>query len=216
MEEEGERGRKWKRQRIAVEEPHVEKVCFASSQYCTSKNCIRDLIARQKIGEGAFGTVYDACLGQDDCRYVVKIQPVNPSSRFDEFKREATIAEAAYSLGAGPRVIRYTVCENFGTHPEQVTHLGLIIMDKWPATLRTFLVDYGTELDDQRKRQLLSDVEAKLRILLRNGIWHRDLKDSNVLVQHLFNIPTAVAITDFGQSVRLTSPFTRELAAGMK
>lgn len=162
-----------------------------------------DLIIGDKIAQGAFGQVYDACFGEDDCRYIVKIQPVNLHGRFDELGRETEIAHTASLLGVGPRIIQSFACENFETHAADVKHVGLIVMEKWPMTLQSFLKEHESGMNDRKKKKLLTDVEAQIKTLLKHGIWHRDLSLRNVLVQQSSGIPNAIAITDYGQSVSL-------------
>ena len=151
---------------------------------------------RRKLGEGAFGEVYEASHELLDQSFAVKI--LRPELCESEDARQRFLDEAR-------ALIRFS-------HPNvvQLRHVGehsgrlYLVMDFVAGETLGDLVQREGHFPEQRALGIMRQVLAGLEAAHAAGIIHRDLKPANVLVERTEDGTDHVRILDFGLS-KLTS-----------
>jgi hypothetical protein len=134
--------------------------------------CDRSYSYLRKLGQGAFGSVHEACeKSSNRCGFVVKVQDVT----FPDFKRqfctEAAIMKTTRAMHVGPRYVDSWICQG----------RGYIIMDKWESSAGTFFDRHGlhpAEIDS-----CMQQLKAITRKLNKRKILHGDSHFGNVLTR---------------------------------
>ena len=158
-----------------------------------------DVISTNKLGHGAFGTVYDVtgtlaldadniALKQSKIR-VVKIQNHSLNNPATHLKNEYKMAQRAPHIGV--------------KHPTLVGDTSYTVMKKLPGReLWDIIKDdlYGKRVLSLEQRQQISIavLKAYKEQVLDKGVIHRDVKPPNIMVD--LSNPIAVNFIDYGLS----------------
>jgi Kae1-associated kinase Bud32 len=139
----------------------------------------------KKIGSGTFGLVnhmegfmYDKITGK---KYVIKTMNPDFESRNKTLHHEIMMAQKAGSLGIGPRVLTWTPDEKsyIMEYIDGIT-LGEYIHRGYPCYI------------------LVPEIIKMIKILHKNGIYHNDLHDGNIMISN----ENDIYIIDYGLSSR--------------
>ncbi|KAJ1560445.1 hypothetical protein HK096_008681, partial [Nowakowskiella sp. JEL0078] len=146
-------------------------------------------ITKPPIGQGGFGTVYEAVLDKIEIVAYKKINDANPTNKAkNSFVKEAQIMEKL----AHPRIIRI-----FGVVDEpNIQEIG-IVMEFMSGGSLYHLISDREPLPIGLRVQILLDVSVGVEFLHKVNILHRDLKSMNILLDQ--NLRAKVA--DFGLAV---------------
>jgi len=153
--------------------PDIDEDCFEK----------RFTIKNRLVGEGQFGMVYDACMG-NDCRYVAKWIPFVDAEDEDDPLREAYIQNEAFKLGIAPRIYQILYCV------EGV----IIIMEALPTKLEDIMTD--EKISDEKKAQYIKEALNCIDKLHTAGFKHNDAQLQNFMVDAEGN----VKLIDFGKA----------------
>jgi len=152
--------------------------------------CIAGMRAMQRLGSGAYGTVFDVGKG----RVAKVIQMFQPRGRNrtarELFDSEVDMMKRAARLGVGPSLHdSYACCSKFGAC------YGIIVMDRVKGvTLREWLNSRNhTPTQLERIRDALQHAIEKLH---KGGVYHNDLHPGNVIVVNNRDI----RIIDYGMA----------------
>ncbi|KAG6680341.1 hypothetical protein I3842_13G036600 [Carya illinoinensis] len=164
-----------------------------------------ELVLKEKIGKGSFGTVYYASWRSSDVAVKILIEQDFHAERFKEFLREvATMKRLRH-----PNIVLFmgavTQPPNLSIVTEYLSRGSLYTLLKMP--------DAGVILDEKRRINMAYDVAKGMNYLhqLRPPIVHRDLKSSNLLVDAAYT----VKVCDFGVSRSKANTFlSSKTAAG--
>lgn len=107
---------------------------YLLTNYHIQEKCIKqyeNINIKKELGKGNFGTVYEICKNKDDCKYVMKIIPLEvyiPSDRcvldepdthescliysVDDFNKEVKNTLIASNLNIGPKLYSSWICDN--------------------------------------------------------------------------------------------------------
>ncbi len=141
----------------------------------------------RELGAGAFGVVY---LAEDESlqrKVAIKVPKVSDKSRADSYINEARKAAAIDSKGIVP-------IYHVGTKENGMPFVVQKLIDG--PSLRLLLTRYGS-LPPAHAVTLMRDVAIALGAAHRAGIYHRDLKPDNVLIDGS-GVPW---IADFGLAI---------------
>ncbi|KAH1060691.1 hypothetical protein GLYMA_02G165800v4 [Glycine max] len=164
-----------------------------------------ELILKENIGTGSFGTVLRAdWRGSDVAVKILKVQGFDPG-RFEEFLKEVSLMKRL-------------------RHPNIVLLMGAVIQPPKLSIVTEYLSrgslyellhmpNVGSSLSEKRRLSMAYDVASGMNYLhqMRPPIVHRDLKSPNLLVDDSYT----VKVCDFGLSRTKANTFlSSKTAAG--
>ncbi|GMP22419.1 hypothetical protein CsSME_00000462 [Camellia sinensis var. sinensis] len=164
-----------------------------------------DLVLKEKIGSGSFGTVHLAELRGSDVAVKILMEQDFYAERVKEFRREFAMMKRL-------------------RHPNIVLFMGAVTQPPNLSIVTEYLSrgslykllgmrDAGVILDDRRRLNMAYDVAKGMNYLhqLKPPIVHRDLKSPNLLVDSKYT----VKVCDFGLSrTKLNTFLSSKTAAG--
>jgi serine/threonine protein kinase len=144
------------------------------------KICLNGYNLEKYLTEGAFGSVYKSCNIDGDCNYVIKIQDLDDTERYDDWEKEVKVGKLFSHNGIGATFVGAWFCSD--------DKIGIIVTDLWSGQLvgcpPNHLID---KLDDQ------------IRTIHKLGYIHGDILPKNILVKKDDNGDIVDAtVTDFG------------------
>lgn len=149
-----------------------------------------DLILREKIGAGSFGTVYHADWHGSDVAVKILMEQDLNAERFEEFLREVAIMKS----------LRHPNIVLFMGAVTEPPNLSIVTEYLSRGSLHRLLHRPGARevLDERRRLNMAHDVAKGMNYLHKRNppIVHRDLKSPNILVDKKYT----VKICDFGLS----------------
>lgn len=149
-----------------------------------------DLVIKEKIGAGSFGTVHRADWNGSDVAVKILMEQDFHVERFKEFLREVTIM----------RRLRHPNIVLFMGAVTQPPNLSIVTEYLSRGSLYRLLHKPGAKemLDERRRLSMAYDVAKGMNYLHRRNppIVHRDLKSPNLLVDKKYT----VKVCDFGLS----------------
>lgn len=157
------------------------------------------------IGFGQFGTVYEACLIQEekqcakDDEYVVKVITNDPNLMF--FKRldtEADAMRAAHAIGLAPKLVdAWTCSSSAGQHKT----IGVLVMQRIKH-----LVPSSVWLSDDDRLKRTGNFIRNLVKFHSKGWVHNDIQPGNILLEKGHE---SVWLIDYGLAGRIDPDDTR-------
>ncbi|XVE61543.1 hypothetical protein DITRI_Ditri06bG0049100 [Diplodiscus trichospermus] len=149
-----------------------------------------DLVLRERIGSGSFGTVHRAEWNGSDVAVKILMEQDLHGERFKEFLREVAIMKR----------LRHPNIVLFMGAVTQPPHLSIVTEYLSRGSLYRLLHKPGARevLDERRRLSMAYDVAKGMNYLHRRNppIVHRDLKSPNLLVDKKYT----VKVCDFGLS----------------
>ncbi|KAK9921163.1 hypothetical protein M0R45_029686 [Rubus argutus] len=147
-----------------------------------------DLVLKEKIGAGSFGTVHRADWHGSDVAVKILMEQEFHVERFKEFLREVTIMKGLRH----PNIVLFMGAVT--TPP----NLSIVTEYLSRGSLYRLLHKPGPLLDERRRLNMALDVVKGMNYLHRRNppIVHRDLKSPNLLVDKKYT----VKVCDFGLS----------------
>ncbi|XP_038881631.1 serine/threonine-protein kinase CTR1-like [Benincasa hispida] len=149
-----------------------------------------DLVLREKIGAGSFGTVYHADWNGSDVAVKILMEQDLHAERFDEFLREVAIMKC----------LRHPNIVLFMGAVTEPPNLSIVTEYLSRGSLHRLLHRPGARevLDERRRLNMAYDVAKGMNYLHKRNppIVHRDLKSPNLLVDKKYT----VKVCDFGLS----------------
>ncbi|CAK9320144.1 unnamed protein product [Citrullus colocynthis] len=150
----------------------------------------KDLVLREKIGAGSFGTVYHADWHGSDVAVKILMEQDLHAERFDEFLREVAIMKC----------LRHPNIVLFMGAVTEPPNLSIVTEYLSRGSLHRLLHRPGARevLDEKRRLNMAYDVAKGMNYLHKRNppIVHRDLKSPNLLVDKKYT----VKVCDFGLS----------------
>ena len=135
-----------------------------------------EIFKDQLLGSGAYGTVYKATCDQLPCAVKVFFDPPKfgkPSEKkFQQFQQECEIMRRA----SHPNIVQYLGVRNVDTRELQ------LFMELLDENLHFFLAHFDDPLPYHLEVNLTHDICLAVAYLHSNGIIHRDLSSSNILI----------------------------------
>jgi serine/threonine-protein kinase CTR1 len=149
-----------------------------------------DLVLKEKIGAGSFGTVHRADWNGSDVAVKILMEQDFHAERFNEFLREVSIM----------RRLRHPNIVLFMGAVTQPPNLSIVTEYLSRGSLYRLLHKPGAKenLDERRRLSMAYDVAKGMNYLHRRNppVVHRDLKSPNLLVDKKYT----VKVCDFGLS----------------
>lgn len=164
-----------------------------------------ELVLKENIGAGSFGTVHRAKWRDSDVAVKILMEQDFHAERFEEFLREVAIMKR----------LRHPNIVLFMGAVTQPPHLSIVTEYLSRGSLYKLLrmPDAGIVLDERRRLNMAYDVAMGMNYLhqLKPPIVHRDLKSPNLLVDGNYT----VKVCDFGLSRSKANTFlSSKTAAG--
>lgn len=169
-----------------------------AGSYVRFPDHIEDYSLGQQIGKGAFGQVYQASIPKSSKSYAIKIidkKLVMTSEMIKRVKNEVSI----HSTLDHPNILRLY---HFFEDDRNV----YLVMELCEGGELFKLLKQKGKFEEPQARQVIKDVILGLTCLHSQGIIHRDLKLSNILLTSKMQ----AKIADFGLAVRQSSPFNEQ------
>jgi len=179
----------------------IYPTCFSREgvDYHCSMDCLRGFELQDLLGRGQWGTVYSACRDHD-CNVAIKFvaleKPIPTEdcdirdsqtdlgdcgcTTEDEFIQEAEKSEILSSLGIGPEIYGWWICEDVYNDVQGQVRVGAIAMEKFGISLRSWIRIY--EPGPSRIAKFHELVEDMARVLDDAGYVYGDLHAGNVMV----------------------------------
>lgn len=173
--------------------------------YIKYPDSIEGYVLGEQIGKGAFGQVYQATLKYPSFRgegnqFAIKIidkQLVLTSDMVQRVKNEVTIHAALEH----PNILRlYHFFED-----DRNVYLVMELCEKGEL-YKLLKKNNGAPFEEDQVRSFVQDIVQGLVYLHTQGIIHRDLKLSNILLSRGMQ----AKIADFGLAVRQSNPYTEQ------
>ena len=164
-----------------------------------------------RLGSGAFGTVYKAYDSVNSTWRAVKISEV----KFFDGKEYSLISEfdLIKKISEHKNIANYLQAHQFNT---QTGLYDFVIMQFYEDGNLKQIVDSYT-LDLEQKGSILKGILEGINCLHKNNIIHRDLKPSNILIARDINDHFVPKISDFGVSKQVSAddvPITSSFSGG--
>ncbi|KAI8563497.1 hypothetical protein RHMOL_Rhmol03G0115000 [Rhododendron molle] len=191
-----------------MESTHLESNKIGRELFLNEKDLdIRwnDLVLKEKIGSGSFGTVHLAEWRGSDVAVKILMEQDFDTERFEEFQTEVSIMER----------LRHPNIVLFMGAVTQPPNLSIVTEYLSRGSLYKLLQMHGAGviLDDRQRLNMAYDVAKGMNYLhqLKPPIIHRDLKSPNLLVDSKYT----VKVCDFGLSRSKANTFlSSKTAAG--
>ncbi|WP_182865221.1 serine/threonine-protein kinase [Rhodopirellula sp. JC639] len=163
----------------------------------TDKMTLGDFAILREIGRGGMGIVYEASQQSLDRRVAIKLLPLASlldSRQIARFKNEAHAA----GLLQHPHIVPiYSVGSERGVHYYAMQFIDGESIDDLVSRGRTGSSE-GLQLGTNQIIRWAIDIAGALQVAHENGVIHRDVKPSNLMLDHTGKI----WITDFGLARR--------------
>ena len=164
----------------------------------TSKksSCFKDYKVGEKLGSGMYGDVFHA--SKNNKEYAIKVQTLNELvndnsiTTFKKLNKEIEISKKMGELGIGPKIFDVYYCND-----SDLFKLYIIMQNMNEGTL----ADWKSNPDNKFTSQLKKELQKKLDIMHKNGYYHRDIHDNNVLINNNKG-KIEIFLGDFGLSDR--------------
>jgi len=129
-------------------------------------------LPQNKVGQGAYGKVYEVCRSDNRCDYVMKIVRLGDSSVSKaQFKKEVALQKEAHKLEVAPPIVDSWIC--------QEPSIGVIIMPTLKRTLKDILRSKKTSENTKQKR--IAEAQELLNILNLSNFRHNDSHLNNFM-----------------------------------
>jgi len=148
-------------------------VCVPLKSYVTTSSGNK-WKAVSAIGEGMYGTVWQACLNDQECQYVLKYMPFKSSldpRSIEDIKKEIEIQQAISKFDLAIPVIDSWFCEDG----------GVLVMRSLKKTVSALLEEYKTI---KVRLMILGECLGLIAKLHRYQYYHGDLHLSNIMVNY--------------------------------
>lgn len=156
---------------------------LCSSNWCPWIIDRQKLQLGREIGQGHFGRVLEGTYGQP-----VAVKQLYKSSLDDETMIKMRKEAAILSSIDHPHVVKLVGLSISDSS-------SLLVMELVPkGNLRSILDDFSTKLSWKKRMKLLHGAALGIAHLHQNGVLHRDIKSSNLLV----DLDWTVKVGDFG------------------
>lgn len=153
----------------------------------------KDFVLEKRLGQGAMGNtvlLYDPVINEHfACKKYEPANPARASKFFDAFVREIKLLH----LINHPNIVRVF---NYHLFPERA--LGYIIMEYVAGQT----IDFYLLINPETLDEIFAQTVNGFAYLEENGILHRDIRDSNILITE----NKTVKIIDFGFGKQATHP----------
>ena len=148
----------------------------------------------RQLGEGAFGTVYQALDTVSGRLMAVKtIRVRNPLADVDQYKAEVDVLQRY----AHPNIVQYLGLEEGPGPAAGPQRLCIFLEYVAGGTIAALLREYGA-FPERVVQRYTGQILAGLAYLHRSGVVHRDVKGANILVTD----GGVIKLADFGASCR--------------
>ena len=211
------------------------RITSRTSEWLIPKECLKkfgQLSIHDRVGSGAYGSVYNVCDRNNNCDKVVKVIQLYPNtysmqlkylseSQINEFgdpmddvvklfNFEIEVTKLVSEIGISPKYYDSFICSDINIYNEQdyLVTLGFIILDKWDMTVENYLrITNKSHLPIE----ILQKLEDKIHLMHKNGISHGDLHGGNIVLKikqfkqengDIELVPIDIAIIDFGSVIR--------------
>src|SRR5690606_5849771 len=147
-----------------------------------------DFIEIKKLGDGGFGTVYQAYNILDKNTYAIKIIDLEKTLEFH------TSEAITFSKLNHPNIVRY-----FSTWTDIPSNKLFIQMELCNKTLAQYLADRnyeGNNTNFENEQNMFEQLKSALQYIHDHNIVHNDLNPNNIFLDSELNIK----IGDFGLS----------------
>lgn len=157
-------------------------------------SCFKDYKVDKQLGSGMYGEVFLA--NKNNKEYAIKVQKLNELindnsiSTFKKLNKEIEISKKMGELGIGPKIFDVYYCND-----NDLFKLYIIMQNMSEGTL----ADWKSNPENKFTPQLKNELKKKLDIMHKNGYFHRDIHDNNVLINNN-NGKIEVYLGDFGLS----------------
>ena len=129
-------------------------------------------LPHNKVGQGAYGKVYEVCTIDDRCDYVMKIVHLGDFGvSKTQFKKEVALQKEAHKLEVAPPIVDDWLCRE--------PSIGDIIMPTLKRTLKDILQDEQTSEKTKQKR--IAEAQELLNILNSSNFRHNDSHLNNFM-----------------------------------
>ncbi|XP_026104388.1 serine/threonine-protein kinase pim-2-like [Carassius auratus] len=170
-----------------------EQKARCSDDFISSHYQLGDL-----LGEGGFGSVYEARRLEDDLKvavkYVNKTETYRPSLYIPGYQQHVPLEIALTILAnKGPRVPEIIQLLDWKDYSD---HFVMILECPSPCeTLEDFVGRQGGRLNESLARRVMMQVTKAANVCCQRQVFHRDIKLSNLLIN---NQTLEVKLIDFG------------------
>lgn len=153
---------------------------------CITNDLGKEYHVNDIIGSGNQGSVYNMCK-KYDCSFALKTD----ISYTGKPSFEGKYSKVAGELNIGPKVYKYEFCQDKNEKGE-LKHVNWILMEKIRGKTLSKMYPYNPKF--------ITQVLDKYYKLMKNGIYQRDLKGDNIMIDN-----EKVYIIDYGISTDRTS-----------
>jgi serine/threonine protein kinase len=185
-------------------EDNQKKTMIIATNYRVPELCMRDILLKRELGRGISGTVFKACKGDQDCRYVVKMVPFWEPDDKDKFLQEVEMTKFASRHNIAPHFHDAWICP--GSHNDHSLDIGFMLSDKYNITLAAYMQKVGS-----LSVPVCKGVMKLIKKMHSKGMIHADLHNQNVMMKMSDNNNiTDVRLIDFGFAFLQSNPLPVE------